>query len=106
MLSALSYIHGKSYIHRDLKPSNIFFSREESRLKIGDFGLVTTDVTSDPMGKYNLKQKLKHCKKCSAILHTALYPERRSRYRAGTPTYASPEPVSYTHLTLPTIYSV
>lgn len=51
MLSALSYIHGKSYIHRDLKPSNIFFSREESRLKIGDFGLVTTDVTSDPMGK-------------------------------------------------------
>lgn len=51
MLSALSYIHEKNHIHRDLKPSNIFFSVEDGRLKVGDFGLVTTDLSNDLTGK-------------------------------------------------------
>ena len=44
ILEALVYIHREKFVHRDLKPSNIFFSRREQRLKIGDFGLVTTGV--------------------------------------------------------------
>ena len=96
MLSALAYIHNKDHIHRDLKPSNIFFSREEGRLKIGDFGLVTTDVSNDPVGKYNKSDSeikfAMYINRCiNMLLYTALYPEKRSRYQAGTRSYASPE---------------
>ncbi|KAA6402934.1 MAG: putative protein kinase domain protein [Streblomastix strix] len=38
LASGISFIHSKQILHRDLKPANIFLSNN-SRLKIGDFGI-------------------------------------------------------------------
>lgn len=39
ILSALIYMHKKNICHRDLKTENILYSRNDSKLKIIDFGI-------------------------------------------------------------------
>ena len=83
MLNGLKFLHSDGIFHRDLKPENLLLDSEGS-IKIADFGFATE--------------------------------QERSREYIGTQQYMSPEmyckseydcgPVSYTHLTLPTIYSV
>ncbi|KAL8185749.1 UNVERIFIED_CONTAM: hypothetical protein K2H54_057523 [Gekko kuhli] len=46
IVEGVAYIHSKELIHRDLKPLNILISKED-KIKISDFGLVTTCV-DDP----------------------------------------------------------
>ena len=59
LLQGVKFIHSRKLVHRDLKPSNIFFSREsESKIKIGDFGLVTTS-------QGNYEERISNC----AYLH-------------------------------------
>ncbi|KAI1335551.1 kinase-like protein [Xylariaceae sp. FL0016] len=42
LVDAVSYMHSKGIYHRDIKPENIFLT-ESGSMKLGDFGLATTD---------------------------------------------------------------
>lgn len=46
IMEALVYIHGRKIIHRDLKPGNIFLD-SEGNVRLGDFGLATTNRAKD-----------------------------------------------------------
>lgn len=39
ILDGLSFIHSKRLVHRDLKPDNILLNKDESLVKISDFGI-------------------------------------------------------------------
>lgn len=45
MVDGLAHIHQQGMIHRDLKPVNIFLDSND-HVKIGDFGLATTNILS------------------------------------------------------------
>jgi serine/threonine protein kinase len=45
LVDAVDYMHLKGVYHRDIKPENIFLTQSGS-MKLGDFGLATTDVWS------------------------------------------------------------
>ncbi|KAF3923736.1 hypothetical protein ABW20_dc0107545 [Dactylellina cionopaga] len=46
LLSAVEHMHSKGVYHRDIKPENIFLT-QDGDIKLGDFGLATTDILSD-----------------------------------------------------------
>ena len=48
LVDAVSYIHSKGIYHRDIKPENIFLTHD-GVMKLGDFGLATTDKWSYEM---------------------------------------------------------
>ena len=48
LVDAIEFIHSKGVYHRDIKPENIFLSQTGS-MKLGDFGLATTDDWSYEM---------------------------------------------------------
>lgn len=45
LVDAVSYMHSKGIYHRDIKPENIFLT-ESGAMKLGDFGLASTDKWS------------------------------------------------------------
>ncbi|KAI0377799.1 kinase-like protein [Hypomontagnella monticulosa] len=45
LVDAVSYMHSKGIYHRDIKPENIFLT-DSGAMKLGDFGLATTDKWS------------------------------------------------------------
>ena len=45
LVDAVDFLHSKGYYHRDIKPENIFLTHDGS-MKLGDFGLATTDSWS------------------------------------------------------------
>ena len=45
LVCAVDYLHSKELYHRDIKPENIFLCHDGS-MKLGDFGLATTDSWS------------------------------------------------------------
>ena len=64
ILNGLLFLHSQGIIHRDLKPANILVTKEDSTVKIGDFGLATLIET------------------CS---------EKVDQQKVGTPHYMAPE---------------
>lgn len=45
LVNAVDFMHSKGLYHRDIKPENIFLTQDGS-MKLGDFGLATTDAWS------------------------------------------------------------
>jgi serine/threonine protein kinase len=45
LVDAIEHMHAKGVYHRDIKPENIFLT-QAGTMKLGDFGLATTDVWS------------------------------------------------------------
>ena len=73
---ALQHAHDREVIHRDIKPGNILI--QDGQPVVADFGIALAVGAGGG----------------ARMTETGL--------SVGTPYYMSPEPVSYTHLTLPT----
>ncbi|XP_055375444.1 eIF-2-alpha kinase GCN2-like [Condylostylus longicornis] len=75
ILEGLSYIHQQGIIHRDLKPDNIFLDSRD-QIKIGDFGLATTNFSllhSNDQNEYNIDCKNNYNNLGTGTVGTILY---------------------------------
>ena len=103
---ALDAAHEKGIVHRDLKPANVKIT-PQGVVKVLDFGLAkavaadgaTPDLTHSPTVTVGGTRE-------GIILGTAAYMSPEQAAGTAVDRRADIWSVSYTHLTLPTIYSV
>jgi eukaryotic translation initiation factor 2-alpha kinase 4 len=81
MVEGLSHIHQQGMIHRDLKCENIFLDSKD-HVKIGDFGLATTNVLALQYQNNETNQSLQLPKVSYGDSHTG---------QVGTALYCAPE---------------
>ena len=107
LLAGMNYINSSSVLHRDLKPSNLLIDIQTCNLQICDFGLArgTTGqkeaIDDNTITKSDNEVDGVLSQEYTEYVVTRWY--RAPEIMLGFHAY---DPVSYTHLTLPTIYSV
>ncbi|KAF5298737.1 hypothetical protein FQR65_LT09606 [Abscondita terminalis] len=74
IIEGLAHIHQQGMIHRDLKPVNIFLDSND-HVKIGDFGLATTNILGKTGDLPNINKSMQEAGDGSLTTHigTALY---------------------------------
>ena len=101
LAEALAHLHEKGLAHRDIKPANIIFV--DGKAKLADIGLVAANGQRTFVGTEGFVPP-----EGPGTAQADIYGLGKVLYEmaTGKDRLQFPEPVSYTHLTLPTIYSV
>ncbi|CAD6209191.1 GSCOCG00003773001-RA-CDS [Cotesia congregata] len=86
MVEGIAYIHQQGMIHRDLKPVNIFLDSND-HVKIGDFGLATTNILCSVVQTIDNERKVEVDNKNDIILDEP----RSMTGQVGTALYVAPE---------------
>ena len=82
VVEGLVHIHDQGIIHRDLKPVNIFLDVND-QVKIGDFGLATTDIISR-LGVGHLCQDVREWGRCGGRHQEGEWMVEEGRFSEGS----------------------